>query len=788
MSDKDKNDIVKHNGSQRLGLSPAERRGGTDDARMDLSELWEPIRQGKWIILLVCVLITGAVAAYTYTLPPVYEASSVVSVAEGGNAPARVIAFTGETRELDREMGVLEFSGELRLRVARELMNRSEQFVAQDSIDSPLPVVQGDSSGVVAAADEVATNLSEKVDFATAQAAASMLQISAESSVPEEAALIANIYAQEYQKFARERSRSSITAARQFLEDQVAKRKEEIRQLENQWEAFARNNEVVTLGQDGDRLVQEYTTLDAQRRELEFQLERERARLDILQDRLSNLEPQLSEKVAVEQEVASLRTQIQTLDNRIAELKAQAEPYYINNPDLRGNESRVPELAEIHRQIEGYQDRKEELTSQLVSQAQRSEDALGEGNAFGTIGGLRNQIEEQRVQIQQTQDQIRQLDERIASYESKLDQIPRQTINRQQLERKLDQAGDFYRTVADELRKTIIAEESELGYVNVVRAANIPTVPISPNLQQNLLLGILLGLGFGVGLAFVRHAMSQRLNDPEDIRDFGYSLVGVIPEMDREVKASFNGKETIKVNGKEISTRLMPLHEPWSPISENYRLVRTNLRHSGNGSAPKVMLMTSPEPTDGKTLTSVNVALSMAQSGRRTLLVDADLRRPTTHKLLGYDATPGIADLLTGEHDIESVTIHTDVEGLDYIPSGDVSVPPAEAFESDRMGELISQFRASYDVVIIDSPPVLAVTDPVILAPRCDATLLVVSAENTDLRALKRSEETLGGVGVEIAGVIFNRYDPYKSGRSGDYKYGYYKYGYYQYGHEREPV
>jgi len=376
------NSLARRDQSGRLGLGPAERkRSTTDDARMDLSELWEPIRQGKWIILLVCVLITGAVAAYTYTLPPVYEASSVVSVAEGGNAPARVVAFTGETRELDREVGVLEFSGELRLRVAKALINRSEQLVAQDSLDSPLPVVQGDSNGVVATADEVATSISEKVDFATAQAAASMLRISAESSSPEEAALISNIYAQEYQKFARERSRSSITAARQFLEDQVAKRKEEIRQLENQWESFARNNEVVTLGQDGDRLVQEYTELDAQRRELEFQLERERATLEILQDRLDNLEPQLSEKVAQEQEVASIRTQIQTLDNRIAELKAQAEPYYINNPDLRGNESQVPELAEIQRQIDGYQERKEELTAQLVSQAERSEDALGEGNA-----------------------------------------------------------------------------------------------------------------------------------------------------------------------------------------------------------------------------------------------------------------------------------------------------------------------------------------------------------------------------------------------------------------------
>jgi len=769
--------------AEPLGFGPQAERAGVEEARMDLSELLQPIREGKWTILLVCFLITGGVAGYTYTLDPVYEASSVVSVAERGNAPAQVVAFAGETRELEREMGLLEFSGELRFRVAEALLAHAGSASISDSLQQSLPVLRGDSGADVGTVEDVANRLSKNVDFTTVSAAASMLRINAQSSVPEEATLIANTYAQEYQKFARERSRSSITAARQFLEDQVAKRKDEIRELENQWEVFARSNETVTLGQDGGRLVEEYTEVDAQRRELQFQLERERATLTILQDRLNDLEPQLSARVAREQEVASLRAQIETLDNRIAELKAQAEPYFINNPDLRGNESTVPELAEIKRQIDGYQNRKKEITAQLVSKAETSDDALGEGNALGLIGNLRNQIADQRLQIQQTQDQIRRLDGRIASYESRLDRIPRQTINRLQLDRKLNQAEEFYRTVADELRRTVIAEESELGYVTVVRAASVPVIPVSPNFQQNLMLGILLGLGFGVGLAFIRHAMSQRLRDPEDIQDFGFSLLGVIPEMDRELKASFKGKETIKVNGKDISTRLLPLHEPWSPISENYRLVRTNLRHSGNGSAPKVLLMTSPEPTDGKTLTSVNVALSMAQSGRRTLLVDADLRRPTTHKLLGYPGEPGIADLLTGKHEVSGVIVHTDIEGLDYIPAGTVSMPPAEAFESDRMGELIRHFRNSYDVVVIDSPPVLAVTDPVILAPQCDATLLVVSAENTDARVLKRTDETLGGVGVQISGVILNRYDPHKSGRSRDYHYGYYRYGY-----ERESV
>jgi capsular exopolysaccharide synthesis family protein len=491
----------------------------------------------------------------------------------------------------------------------------------------------------------------------------------------------------------------------------------------------------------------------------------------------------LSEKVEAEQSINSLRTQIQALDDRIAELKAEAEPYYVNNPDLRGNEEQIPELAEIQRQIEGYQNRKQELTTELVARASESEDAVGEGSALGEIGALRERIEEQQLEIQQTRDEIRQLEDQMATYEDRLDRIPSQTINRQQLERRQAQAEEFYLRVADELRRTIIREESELGYVTQVRSASVPRVPISPDYQQNILLGILLGLGLGVGLAFVRHAMNQRLKEPEDIQESGYSLVGVIPQLDREIKSSFQGQETVEVNGKSISTRLMPLHEPWSPISENYRLVRTNLQYSGDGNAPKILLMTSPEPADGKTLTAVNVALSMAQSGRRTLLLDLDLRRPSTHKLLGYEQGPGIAEALEGKKSIDEVTHNTDLDNLQYISAGNISSPPPEALESDRMKELIDEFRAVYDVVIIDSPPVLAVTDPIILAPRCGATLLVVSAEDTDLRALQTAEKTLATVGVEVAGVIFNRYDPSKDA---SYYAGRYRYGHYSYGYERE--
>jgi capsular exopolysaccharide synthesis family protein len=162
----------------------------------------------------------------------------------------------------------------------------------------------------------------------------------------------------------------------------------------------------------------------------------------------------------------------------------------------------------------------------------------------------------------------------------------------------------------------------------------------------------------------------------------------------------------------------------------------------------------------------------MAQSGKRTILVDADLRRPNAHRMLDADLEPGVAEILNGtaDSDLRDHVRSTEVERLHLLPAGRTEVPPAEALDSDRMKNLIDRFRDEYDIVIVDSPPVLAVSDPVLLSTHADATLLVVSADRTDLRAVEVTEKTLNAVDVPISGVIFNQFD--ESKRRG-YGYGY---------------
>ena len=761
--------------AEHIGLSAAHNPKPEDDTAIDLAAVWSTLRRSKWMILTVCVLVTAAAAGLTWVLPPSYEAKSIVAVETKPDAPMRVMTMTGAAPELAAEIGILNNSGELAARVLSTMRSIADTSEAEFTLFAPTD--DGASVDRLEATERLKAMVTYEGDEEE-----SMIEIIAASESPEEAAFLANVIAEEYRLFTQEMARAGVVAARTFLEGQLEKRKEDIREIEEEWESFARSNAVVTEGPDGQNVAQEYVDLQTQRDALEFQLEGERRLLAVLQEQLRQRQPSLRSSVLAEQRAQSLRTQIQALEEQIAELKTQAEQYYINDPSLRGNEDRVRELAEIKRRIDGFESRKVTLTEELVSVTDSTQTAIGDGTTSITqVEAQRNRIQEQQIKIDQMEAQIRSLNGRISAYQGRIQTLPRQTIQREQLDRRLTQAEQFYKDIAMELQRTIIAEESELGYVKVMRSAVVPMMPVSPDMQQNVILGLLLGLGLGLGGAFVRQSLNWQIYEPQDIQEQGYSLVGVIPDMTREIRKAFKNNDTIEVEGSTLSTSLLPLLNPWSPITENYRLVRANLQFSAgqNGEAssvPQLLMVTSPEPGDGKTTTAVNLAITIALSGRKVLLIDGDLRRPNAHRMLGVDRSPGLADLLEGEREVDTIQ-HTLIDDLFFLPAGEPSVPPTEMFDSERMSQLLALGRERFDVIIIDTPPVLAASDALVIATQCDATLVVASADGTDFRALDQVKSTLGAVGVPIGGVIFNRYNVERAG--GSYKYGYgYNYEY----------
>ncbi|PEN12809.1 capsular biosynthesis protein [Longibacter salinarum] len=753
------------------------------NAGIDVAEILDMLRRGKWIIAATTIVVVALVGAYTYTVDPVYEAKSIVKIDLGAQSGPGGMGAFGQQRDLASEVGVLQYSAELASRVVAEL--RATESALEEK--GKFPLLYGED-GQARSTNEVMSHMMQRVSFVPMQSQ-SMIQFTVESGVPEEASTVANLYSSQYEIFSREKARASVTAARDFLETQAEKRREEIRELEQQWETFAQNNQVVTQGIGGERLVAEYTELTARRDALRFELEQEEEALRLLRDQLAQFEPGLRETVQQEQEASGLRSEISVLERKIGEMRAEAAQYYVANDGLEGDTDRIetefPQLADLLERINGLEKRKRSLTNQLVAEATQSSGLPGAtaGNdsqmgtsALNRIMQLKTRITEQEIRIGQIEAQIAGLESAIQSYEPRLNRIPQQTIQREQIDRKLQQAERFYQSITSELQKTIIAEESELGYVETVRKAFVPSIPVKPNVQQNLLLGLLLGVGFGIGLAFLRLASNSRIYRPDDLLRNGYRVTGVVPKMDNEIKKEFRGRDTVEIEGHELSTRLLPILSPWSPVTENYRLIRTNMQYAGSGQSygepPQTILVTSPEPGDGKTTTAINLALTFVLSGKKVLLIDADMRRPTAHKLLGMERSPGLAEMLRGDDKVQVVR-RTYVDGLYFVPAGKAEDPPTEALDSVRMDKLIELGKSRCDIVIIDTPPVLAASDPLVLAPRADATLVVTSANSTDVDSLDLTRDMLEGVGVSISGVIFNRFDDAKASGS-NYKYGYY--------------
>jgi len=744
--------------SRAVGPGPAVGPARGDS--LNLGSVWHALWDGKWLIVGACAVALTITGVFLLMATPRFESTSLVSI-EAHAAPLPGVASVEQGRSVDGELGLLRSSGQIARQVLERLdENASDGAASSATADSP------NQKALVARAYD----LYESVSFSSTRD--NLIAITASSPSPDEAAIIANLYAQEYQEVSLEERRSRLRAARTFLESQVEQRQNDLQALEQRWASYVGSQGTMPQS-SGERLAAEHAGLLAQRQSTQLQLQQERLQLQQVEGELSRVGPSLASSIT-----SDVESQINALQERIAAMRLEAEEFYTVNPSLRGRESEVPELEELTTSISRLEARKEALAEQLAEQTLNGTIA-NTGAGIGYATNLRQQGESSSLRVRQLELQLAGLDGQINALEARLGGVPRQQVEVERINRERSLAEEEYVSFVRQLQNIRVAEQAELGYVTVIREAYPPVVPIWPRPAQSLILSAFLGLFLGGGLAFVRAAMQQRLREPEDLAEQGFRLVGVVPPIDKEAKALAPQGETVMVKGRSRSSKLLPLLSPWSPASENYRLIRTNIQHSRMGRSPRVILITSPEMSDGKTLTAANLAVTMAQAGQRTLLIGADLRKPSAHKLLGVERSPGFAEMLErpeGDTVFSAEHLATGIDHLYFLAAGRSPIPPPELFGTRRSEELFDLFRAEFDTVIVDAPPVLAATDALLLAKRCDATIIVVTADRTSPDALGAVRAMLEGVGAEVTGTVLNRF----SGRSdgaGHYGYGY-KYEY----------
>lgn len=312
---------------------------------------------------------------------------------------------------------------------------------------------------------------------------------------------------------------------------------------------------------------------------------------------------------------------------------------------------------------------------------------------------------------------------------------------------------------------------ARLAPPQIVTEAGRPSSPVSPNKPLIGIVGLILGLGFGVAIAFIREVLDDSLRGRGDLEArLDVPVLAVIP--------------TVEGWKRRGATRLITLELPKSTVSEAYRTLRTGILFAAAQRGLKVLAVCSASAGEGKTTTAANLAVALANAGKRVILVSADLRKPRLHDFFGLRNSVGLASVLAGESEAWGALQDPQIENLRVMSSGPIPARPAELLQSDRMAELLAALRDTSDFVVIDTAPILPVSDALVLSHVVDGVLLVADAGATSRGAVSHSREQLEQVGAPLVGAVLNNFDPSK-GKAYQYSYGYYgsyRYGRYGYG------
>jgi capsular exopolysaccharide synthesis family protein len=722
-----------------------------------LHDLIETLWSGKWIILGVLVLVVGAAAIYTYSLPTTYRTSSLLLVDRNsqssvlsGLGRGRSSPFMQQSQTLQNELLILRQSRTIANRVAERL----QEMDTHPDTGAPLQILRG-PEGERRSTAAVAGTVQGIISAQPSGEQTDALYISATSHHAYEAGLVANLYAEEYIARTKERSRESLQASREFLEQQARTLETDLEAAEAKVEDFMQTHEAVSLDQASSQVVGRISELEARRSELQIELDMKRSALEDLEQELSDAEPKLAERLS-----SSLNERLQRVQQEKAELETRIDAVERRNPGLNGGGTRARELRQLRRRVDRLQQKADSLARAYVDQSLQAGATGGEEGGTAGVGAVvqkRQRRSQLRIDIQGLEAQLDVVDQRLAEQRSRLQSIPEQSMELAQLQRERRSTEQIYSFVREKLQETQLAEQSEMGYAEVIRPAG-PGRPVGPDTRQNLMLAFMLGLVLGGGLVVLREQLDTRIHQPADLRDHGHSVVGAVPSMTTLIDDEFDGQETVTVDGRTLRTTLAMIVSPMSAPAEAYRRIRTNLQFARPDDTVRTLAVSSADKGAGKSTTSANLGLALASAGERTVIVDADLRRPWLHELFGVEREPGLTTTLY-EEDPSLDPFAAGIDHLSVIPAGAEVPNPSELLGSERMKAFLARLEEEFDYVIVDTPPALLFSDMLGLAPHCDGTLLVARAGETDGHAFDHTVERLGDVGADLVGCVLNEFD-----------------------------
>ncbi|MDD2890068.1 MAG: polysaccharide biosynthesis tyrosine autokinase [bacterium] len=359
----------------------------------------------------------------------------------------------------------------------------------------------------------------------------------------------------------------------------------------------------------------------------------------------------------------------------------------------------------------------------------------------------------------------------VDTYDKKLQSLPEKEFKLAQLTRASEVNDKIYRTLLEKYEEARITEAGKTSNIRTLDTAELPKSPIKPKKKSNLALGLIVGIVLSIGLAFGLEALDKSIKTVEDVEKV-LPVIGSVPSIKREGKRKtivwLKGTQTNKE--KEGRIRLLTNLPARSHAVESYRGIRTNIGFASPDKPLKMVLITSACPSEGKSLTTANLAIIMAQTNMKTLVIDADLRKPQVAYLFDKPREPGVTDVLAGSAELKDVIIPTVIDNLWIIPAGTIPPDPTTLLSSQKTKDLLNKLRKDFDFILIDTPPIVSVTDALILSPEVDGVILVARSEKTGKDTILKAFKLLNNRNTKVLGAVINDVDV-------EHVYG--RYGYY---------
>ena len=574
-----------------------------------------------------------------------------------------------------------------------------------------------------------------------------IVEITAESPSPTEATLIANTYAHLYMTINLDMNRNVLRLVTDFLEEQKSEKQQELNDAEETLKIFQEKGGLIALDERASTLIGLLAEFESQKGVTQVELMASNKVLENLRKELESQNPRMADYL----KSLSSQTYITAIQDEIVKLEINREVALSKN-EGSGNNSAV---------VKGY----DKKISDLQAERDKQLEVLKAGifaSSPAEVKGLTQKIIEEEVNNQALQTSIKELTKIVKSYETRFLKLPKSTLELARLKRRSEALEKLYLLLEQRYQEALINVESQPGNVIIIDNARIPTSPSKPNRTLIVLVGLVLGAGLAFGYIFIRNYFDDTIKTPEDIQNKNINVLAWIPKI-----------EGLGVNGKE-DFQFIVAKSPDSIPSEAFRALRTRVQFSRIAKdSLKTILVTSATPREGKTTISINLAGSFALTNKKTLLIDCDLRKPTVHQVFKAQRVPGLIDYLFGDAQLNEIIKPTDIDSLSYIPTGTLPPNPAEMLDSNQMRTLLAKFRAEYDLVVIDSPPIIAVTDSEILSNMVDGTIVVVSADSTEIELMERAVELIKSENTHFLGTVLNNFS-FKSGYGSYYKYHYY--------------